>query len=144
MTVTFNTVDVPGDGNCFYHTICKFMELKGIHMDHVTLRRTICDFLFRKSGTIARNLEKIEFPISEQDIIEISEIHKHLGVYTDNELIQRVAMKVIDTPIRVYFGSGSDCWNPSHSSIKDSCNILCRDNHFQLLVVDKKEQVKLF
>lgn len=135
--VTFVTVNVPGDGNCFYHVVCKYMELKGLRVNHRVLRHAICDFLLEKSKTIARNLEKIDFPMTEHEIICMSRIHRHNGVFTDNELIQRVAMKIMDIPIRVYFGSGTDCWNPLRAKIKDSCNILCRDSHFQLLLVDE-------
>jgi hypothetical protein len=138
MKVTFSKVNVPSDGNCFYHTICKFMELKrNVHMDHRVLRNDICKFLFEKSCTIARNLEKINFPMTARDIQEIAITHRHCGVFTDNELIQRVAMKIIKTPIRIYFGSGSNCWNPSKADVNDSCNILCSNSHFQLLLVDE-------
>lgn len=141
-TITFNTINVRGDGNCFYHALCKYMELQGIIVNHKTLRHTICDFMKLKAGTIANNLKQIEFPMTEQEIIEIANLHRHNGVFTDNELLQRVAMKVLKIPIRVYFGSGSDCWNPAKKSIQESCNLLCRDNHFQLLVIDNSQRGK--
>lgn len=136
--IEFDIINVPMDGNCFYHALVKYLELtKGKHIDHFILRQEICNFMIRKSKTISNNLKAIDFPMSDEDIIDIAKLHSHRGVFTDHELIQRVAMKILDIPIRIYFGSGmSTCWNPARKPINECCNLLCQDSHFQLLVVD--------
>jgi hypothetical protein len=127
----YNLVNVFGDGNCFYRAIIYY--LASSETEHRVVRLQTCRYLKKNAIKIATQFALDGFPITRGDIITLAKEHRVNGVFTDHELIQHTVMKVYGIKIRIYFDN-SGWWNPTNCNADDACNLLCRREHFQLMV----------
>ena len=138
----FHALDVPGDGNCFFHCISEYLKLKhNEHVSHIELRDKTCRYMIRHAANLGRLFKKEEIPITPKDIVNIALAHRANGFFVDNELIQHATMACFNIKLRVYFGDKqSKCWNPCHVRIEDACNLLCENLHYRLMLVTNNQK----
>jgi uncharacterized protein YlbG (UPF0298 family) len=129
----FQVVDVPADGNCYYHAIVQYLETIGnTGWTHRKLRVSICNYMYINAQKISDGLNKI---MTRGEIRKVAAEHMHGGVFTDNEIIQHTTMDLLGITLRVYFRVDGKitCWNPRRRPVEECCNVFCDSQHFQLL-----------